>query len=139
MFTVYNMYEFEEPYVVKLHCEERQSPMLCISDRVPPFVMMSFDEAYNILTPEDFELLRHTRKNDRPINLPGSKLKLRYYIALLCNYYEGPIAIHIKAPDVFLCVAMSVKCYNHRVGADAAITEDHIAKAMESFPYKEEK
>ena len=132
MFEVYPMQLFEQPYMVKLHCERRECPILCISDRVPPFVMMSFDEACSFLTPDDFDRFQ-TKNTEQPFCIPGSKLALRYYVALLCDYFGYPIAINIKAPDVIICIAISVKEYNRRVGNDAVITEEDIAEAMKTF------
>lgn len=138
MFEVYPMQVFEQPFVVKLHCEERRCPMLCVSDRVPPFVMMSFDEACPILTQEDFDRFENSSV-DQPFCIPGSKLTLRYYVALLCDYFGFPILINIKAPDVLPCIAISVKEYNRRVREDAAVTEQDIAEAMKSLERGDEK
>ena len=101
MFEVYPMQVFEQPFVVKLHCERRSCPILCVSDRVPPFVMMSFDEACPILTQEDLDRFQ-SKDAEQPFCLPGSKLALRYYVALLCEHFRFPIAINIKAPDVLV-------------------------------------
>ena len=133
MFEVYPMQAFEQPYVVKLHCEERRCPMLCISDRAPPFVMMSFDEAIPYLTEEELASFANAKSSDKPGCLAGSKLGLRYYLALLCDYYGCPFAVKIKAPDVFICIAMSVKEYNRRVSADDVISEEDIAQAMKEY------
>ena len=132
MFEVYPMQLFEQPYMVKLHCEKRRCPILCVSDRVPPFVMMSFDEACPFLTPEDLDRFQ-TKATEQPFCIPGSKLSLRYYVALLCDHFGCPIAINIKAPDVLICIAISVKEYNRRVGKAAAVTEEDIAEAMNTF------
>ena len=133
MFEVYSMQAFEQPFAVKLHCEERRCPMLCISDRVPPFVMMSLDEAIPYLTEEELASFKNTKSSDKPGCLAGSKLGLRYYLALLCDYYGCPFAVRIKAPDVFICVAMSVKEYNRRVTAADVITDEDITQAMQEF------
>lgn len=137
MFEVYTMYAFEQPFIVKLHCEERRCPMLCISDKAPPFVMMSLDEAIPYLTEEELGSFKNTKSSDKPGYIAGSKLSLRYYLALLCDHYGCPFAVRIKAPDVFICVAMSVKEYNRRVSADDVITEEDIAQAMKEFDEEE--
>lgn len=138
MFEVYTMYNFENPFIVKLHCEERRCPMLCVSDRVPPFMMMSLDEALPYLTEEDYERFRKAGPETFTACIPGSRLKLRYYLAILCDFLGYPIAVPIKGPDVFICVAMSVKEYNRRVGAEMAITEEDLTKAMTKLHEKEE-
>ena len=135
MFEVYPMQVFEQPFVVKLHCERRSCPILCVSDRVPPFVMMSFDEACPILTQEDLDRFQ-SKDAEQPFCIPGSKVALRYYVALLCERFGCPIAINIKAPDVLVCIAISVKEYNRRVGIDAAVTEEDIAKAMKTLEWE---
>lgn len=137
MFEVYTMYVFEQPFIVKLHCEERRCPMLCISDKAPPFVMMSLDEAIPYLTEEELGNFKNVKSSDKPGCIAGSKLSLRYYLALLCDHYGCPFAVRIKAPDVFICVAMSVKEYNRRVSADDVITEEDIAQAMKEFDEEE--
>ena len=137
MFEVYPMQVFEQPFVVKPHCEERRCPMLCISDKAPPFVMMSLDEAIPYLTEEELGSFKNVKSSDKPGCIAGSKLSLRYYLALLCDHYGCPFAVRIKAPNVFICVAMSVKEYNRRVSADDVITEEDIAQAMKEFVEEE--
>lgn len=137
MFEVYPMQVFEQPFVVKLHCEERRCPMLCVSDKAPPFVMMSLDKAMPYLTEEDLGNSKSSAQSDKPGYIVGNKLSLRYYLALLCDYYSCPFAIRIKAPDVFICIAMSVKEYNRRVSADDVITEEDIAQAKKEFAEEE--
>lgn len=135
MVRAYPMSVFEDHVLVRKACEKTHDHLLCVSDRAPAFVILGLKDAEPFLTEDDWARFKPPHAYTTPTVLTGSKLALRYYVALLCDYFNVPIMIRINAPERFICIAVSLAEYNRRFKASRPLTDQDVQKAKEKFNY----
>jgi len=137
MVRAYPMSVFEDHRLVRKACEKTHDRLLCVSDRVPAFVIMGIKDAEPYLTEDDWTRFRAPQSHSIPTVLTGSKLELRYYVALLCTHFNIPIMIRINDPERFICIAFSLTEYNRRFKHSRSLTDEDVQKAKRKFNYIE--
>ena len=137
MVRAYPMSVFEDHKLVRKACAKTHDRLLCISDRAPPFVITSLKDAEAYLTEDDWARFKSPQSHSVPTVLTGSKLELRYYVALLCNHFNVPIMIRINDPERFICIAFSLTEYNRRFKNSRSLTDEDVQLAKRKFNYIE--